>query len=318
MLLMQSAARPWIGSTLIVVATALWAGIGSSVRLVQADTWTVVFWRGAFSALALLGFAAFRFGGRLPMEFLALGRSGFGYAFASAAGTALYITAIHKTSVADVAVIYATMPFITAAIAWLWLRQGSNMLTLGASLLALAGVAMTAGGASGAGPIGGQAVAAVMTLMYASQAVLMRGCKPLSVAPVVCLASFVAAITSLPFAHAFSTPADEIAILAASGIVYGAVGDLLFAYGAQIVPSVEVALLTTLDVPLSVLFVWLAAGELPARTTVIGGVLILAAVLGRGGLARVIERRSRRKEIGRSQSQSLDEGRPGVLNRDIG
>jgi hypothetical protein len=64
-----AAAYPWIGSTLIVIATTLWAGIGSSVRLVQADTWTVVFWRGSFSAFALLCFAVFRFGGKLPMEF---------------------------------------------------------------------------------------------------------------------------------------------------------------------------------------------------------------------------------------------------------
>jgi drug/metabolite transporter (DMT)-like permease len=246
---------------------------------------------------------------------LDLGRAGSGYAIASAAGTILYI-AIHKTSVADVAVIYATMPFFTAAIAWLWLGQRIDRLTLAASLLAVAGVAMTAGGASGSGPIGGQAVAALMTLMYASQAVIMRNCRPLAAGPVVCLASFVAAMASLPFAHLLSTPTNEIFILAISGIIYGALGDLLFAYGTQMVPSVQAALLTTLDVPLSALFVWLVAGELPARLTVTGGAVILVAVLGHRGLGRVLDKRSRRKDADQGGPEPLSGSAPALRNED--
>jgi drug/metabolite transporter (DMT)-like permease len=249
---------------------------------------------------------------------VSLGREGCGYAIVSAAGTILYIIAIHKTSVADVAVIYATMPFLTATIAWLWLGHGIDILTLGASLLAVAGVVMTAGGASGSGPIGGQAVAGLMTLMYASQAIIMRNCRPLAVAPVVCLASFAAAMASLPFAHPLSTPPNEIVILAVSGIIYGAVGDLLFAYGTQMVPSVQAALLTTLDVPLSALFVWLVAGELPARLTVIGGAVILVAVFGHRGLDRALDKRSRGKEAGQGRPQSPGESAPGSAAKVVG
>jgi drug/metabolite transporter (DMT)-like permease len=275
----------WLGVGLVVLATTLWAGIGSSVRLVEADTWTVIFWRGSFSGLALLIFAVIR---RTQGQFkllAGLDRTGFAYVLASAAGTGLYIAAIHKTSVADVAVIYATMPFLTALLAWLWYRQSCDRLTLIASLLATAGVVATAQGASGIGPISGQAIAVAMTLMYAAQPVIMRGRKELPVASIVCLASFTAAAVSLPLAHPFLTSGRDIGVLAVSGILYGALGDLLFAYGSQLVPPVQTALLTTLDVPLSASFVWLVAGEAPQPLTVIGGIIILGAFFARTGLA---------------------------------
>jgi drug/metabolite transporter (DMT)-like permease len=289
--------RSLAGVAFVVTATALWAEIGSSVRLVHADMWTVVFWRGTFSALALFGSAALRSGRRLPTDFICLGRSGLCYAIASAGGTILYIVAIDNTSIADVAVIYATMPFLTAAIAWLWLRTQSNCLTLGASALAVLGVSMTAGGASGSGALGGQAVALVMTLMYAAQAVIMRERNALAVAPMVCIASFTAALVAVPLAHPFSVSLMELGVLALSGIIFGAIGDLLFAFGTQRIPSVQAALLTTLDVPLSALFAWLVAGELPARLTVVGGMVILLAVLGHCGLSWCFSVRSADRRI---------------------
>jgi drug/metabolite transporter (DMT)-like permease len=280
-------AGPLIGTISVLTATALWAGIGSSVRLVHADSWTVIFWRGTFSGVTLLIVALGRSGKRLPREFCDLGHFGLTYVLASAIGTVLYILAINRTSVADVAVIYATMPFLTAAIAWCLLGESSGTPTLIASSLALIGVALTAGGASGFAPLAGQAIAAAMTLMYATQVLIMRRQYRSSILPIVCLASLVAASISLPFAHPFSISVKEILLLGVSGIIYGALGDLLFAYGTQLIPSVQSALLTTLDVPLSATFAWLAVGEVPVRLTMAGGAIIMVAVLGHVGLEQL-------------------------------
>jgi hypothetical protein len=130
-------AGPLIGTISVLTATALWAGIGSSVRLVHPDSWTVIFWRGTFSGVTPLIVALGRSGKRLPREFCDLGHFGLTYVLASAIGTVLYILAINRTSVADVAVIYATMPFLTAAIAWCLLGESSGTPTLIASSLAL-------------------------------------------------------------------------------------------------------------------------------------------------------------------------------------
>jgi drug/metabolite transporter (DMT)-like permease len=305
------ASLPWVGIALVVAATALWAEIGSSIRLVHADMWTVVFWRATFSALAIVGFAAFRFGRRLPTEFLKLGRVGLGYAMASAVGTILFTVAIHNTSIADVAVIYATMPFLTVVIAWLWFRQKSNCLTLAASALAIIGVALTAGGASSIGALGGQAVAVAMTLMYAAQAVIMGERRALPVVPVVGLASLTAALVAVPMAHPFSLSPGELAVLAFSGILLGAVGDLLFACGTQRIPSTQAALLTTLDVPLSALFAWVVVGESPSRLTVAGGAIILLAVFGHSGLGWTFRARLDRRPI--IHSAALEAVKPDAL-----
>jgi EamA-like transporter family. len=58
--------------------------------------------------------------------------------------------ALKLTSVADVAIVFATCPFVAAAFAWIWFRERATPLTLAASLLAFAGVVLTVAGGGAA------------------------------------------------------------------------------------------------------------------------------------------------------------------------
>ncbi len=58
-----------------------------------------------------------------------------------------------------------------------------------------------------------------------------------------------------------------------------AIGIVLFTLGARLIPAVETALITALDAPLAPVWVWLAFGETPGRATLLGGFLVVGAVL---------------------------------------
>ena len=56
-----------------------------------------------------------------------------------------YVAALKLTTVANVVIVYATVPFVAAALAWLWMGEAFRRRTLIASVVALLGVAIMAG-----------------------------------------------------------------------------------------------------------------------------------------------------------------------------
>jgi drug/metabolite transporter (DMT)-like permease len=63
------------------------------------------------------------------------------------AATICYINALRHTSVADVAVLFAVAPLITAGLGWLCLGVREMWSTVAASLVAMIGVTIIVGGA---------------------------------------------------------------------------------------------------------------------------------------------------------------------------
>ena len=57
---------------------------------------------------------------------------------------------------------------------------------------------------------------------------------------------------------------------------------ILVTAGTRSVPAAEVALIGRLSLVLAPLWVWLAVGEVPSDLTMIGGVIVLIAVMGHG------------------------------------
>jgi drug/metabolite transporter (DMT)-like permease len=115
-----------LGLVLVVGAAIVFSTSGLFTRLIGADAWTTIFWRGAFSCLAIMGYLIGRHRAAGAMSTLAIGWPGYLVAACLAVGMVSFIAAVRTTSVANVAIIYATAPFLTAMLAWLWLRERSS------------------------------------------------------------------------------------------------------------------------------------------------------------------------------------------------
>jgi drug/metabolite transporter (DMT)-like permease len=54
----------------------------------------------------------------------------------------------------------------------------------------------------------------------------------------------------------------------------------LVTVGSRLIPATDSALISTLETPLAPVWVWLAFGEVPTGAAIIGGILVLGAVVG--------------------------------------
>ncbi|MDQ0391743.1 DMT family transporter [Labrys monachus] len=276
----DSASAYRMGLLLVTLSAVAWSTAGYFTRAIPLDAGTILFWRGVFGAATGLVFIVAMERGATLRAFARIGWPGLSFCVLSSCGMISFLYALKLTSVAHVAIIYAAVPFVAAALAWTVLRERASPATLAASLAALAGVAVTVAGSGGEGGLAGDALALAMTCFMAAVMVVRRRSRDVPMVPAACLSAALTALASLPLASPWPVPWHDLAALALFGSTNMGLGLILFVIGAALIPAAQTALIGALETPLAPLWVWLAFGETPQPATLLGGAVVMAAVIG--------------------------------------
>ena len=262
----------------MALAAVAWSTAGVLQRQVTVDTSTQVFGRAAFAGAALLAYVAVVDRGRVLQAFRSVGVAGGAVALCVATASGSFIAALNHTSVARVLFILAIAPVLAALLAWLTLGEPITRRTVLAMALALAGVALMLG-APGEGSLAGDGLAFVVALAFALMIVITRWRHDVSMAPATCLSQAILVVAFLPFASPGEIGGGDVGWLAALGIGQIGLGFALLTVGARLIPAAQVGLITLLEVVLGPLWVWLALDERPSARTLIGGAIVIVAIV---------------------------------------
>jgi drug/metabolite transporter (DMT)-like permease len=272
--------RHRVGLIPVTVAILIWSTAGFFTRLIDADTWTLLFWRSVFGALFLL-IALVRQEGQGALGAIrAMGWPGWSVAILSTIVILTYMAALRLTAVADVMIIQATVPFVVAGLAWLTMRERASRPTLVASALATIGVVVMLGGAPLAGNPWGVAMAFATMVAYAGILVLLRWHRNVPMTSAAFLAALLGAAVTLPLAAPTAVSARDLLYLMVFGASQTGLAFLLLTIGSRRIPATETALVSVLETPLGPVWVWLAFGEVPTTAAMVGGIIVLGAVVG--------------------------------------
>lgn len=264
------------GVALVCVSAIVFSTAGLFTKGVSADAWSVIFWRGVSAAVFTLGYALLR--GDFGREMRGFDKAAWASTLLNVSGTAAFIPAFKLTSIANVALIWASAPFVTAILAWLLLKERPSQRVVSASCVAIIGVFVVVSGSFGGGTLLGDALAFWMTLMIAGMMVLYRRYPD---TPVL-LPNALASVILLPVAFWFTDPmqviSSDLMWLLLFGVLF-ALASVTFTMGARILPPTEAALLSALETPLAPIWAFLLLSEIPTGAAVIGGVMIMAALI---------------------------------------
>jgi drug/metabolite transporter (DMT)-like permease len=270
------------GVLLVLVATLLWSLAGLFARLlVHLDVWTVMAWRALLGAASIAAVGLFEWrNGRLdnPLGFGALSPV---VALLAMIAISAYTASVMTTTIADVMVIYATMPFVAAAMGFLVNGERVSARTLFASSLALVGIIVMVASGLGSGRLLGQTLSMLMTLAFAGMIVLQRRQPGASVIVVNCLGAIGSGIFGLANSPLQPISLHDFAILFVFGLTTIGLAFVLFMEGAKFIPSAEAGLISLLDVVLGPFWVFIAFGENPGLATMLGGAIVLGAAVWR-------------------------------------
>jgi drug/metabolite transporter (DMT)-like permease len=277
---MNDDAQHRLGLVLVAAAALFWSTAGIFVRLITADLMTMLFLRGVFSGSAVLLVYLLLEGKAGFMRLRNLTAPVFAVAALSAMAMIAGIGSMRFTTIAEALIIYATVPFVTAAFAWIFVGEVPSRRTLLAGLVALAGVAIMLKDASWDGSLFGKGLAVFMTLGMAGMTTVMRRHQNVPMLPAMALSAWLCASITFWFAAPLSVGGQDLLLIALFGIVQNAMGLILYAIWSRRIPAAEATLIAALEVPFTPLWVWLFLGETPEEHVLIGGAIVMLALFG--------------------------------------
>jgi drug/metabolite transporter (DMT)-like permease len=268
------------GIALVVAAAVAWSTAPFFTRLLHLDSWTILFWRGLFGGGLIAALLVLMQGRAGLRDLVTIGKNGWLVASLSTLGMVSFIPALQLTSVSNVAIIIATGPFVAAVLAWIWLGEAARSRTLLASLVALCGVVIIVGDARAGADILGIGLACLMTLAIAAMTVAVRRHRGTPMVAAAALSNLLGSLVSIPFAHGISgVTGTDLFVLAMFGFFQVALGLTLFVLGSRLLPSGRASLIATLETPLMPFWIWLAFQEVPTLRALLGGALVMGAVV---------------------------------------
>ena len=270
------------GAALVLGSAVVWSFGGTLARFLSIeDGWTVVFWRSLFAALFLLGFMLLRDGPRGTVRlFAGMGLAGIAVGACFATASTSFILALAYTTVANVVLIQAGVALIAALMAWLLFRERISGQTWLAIAAVIGGVAiMVSESLGGRVSMVGDALAMLIAFVFAAATIITRRFAHVRMTPAVFLGTVIAGTVAAIQASGFAVTGQELFVLVIFGALNFGLGLALFVTGARLVPSALAALLGTAEPVLAPLWAAIFHGEIPGARTVLGGAIVLAALL---------------------------------------
>jgi len=284
---------------LMIVVTLLWSSAGVVTRqLEEARSFEVTFWRSGFNTLFLAAILAFQRGAALLGQLRSAPRAVWVSGLAWSVMFTAFMVALTLTSIANVLVTMALGPLLTALFSRVFLRHRLPLRTWVAILVGSAGIAWMFGHEfrGGEGMLGilvalGVPIAAATNWTVLQHAAGQDDAEPDEPTPTsdmplaVLIGAAISALFALPLAWPTHAGPHDLTLLAGLGLFQLAVPCLLVVRVTRVLAGPEVALLGLLEVIFGVLWAWLLAGENPSSATIVGGALVLAALVGNELLA---------------------------------
>lgn len=238
-----------------------------------------MFWRSVFCAAFLFSAVAISRRGRLSTVVREIGWPGLLMASCFAAASTCFIMSLARTSVANVLVIQSLSPFITALGGLLFLGERVRFRTWVAMAVAFVGTIVMLWGDAGSGSRLGDLFALCTATAFAGATVIVRWRRTVPMPAAAALAGVLGAAFAFTWAEPAVASARDLALLALFGIGQMGTGLLLFTIGARLIPVAEASLIAVLESVLGPLWVWLVVSERPGASSLVGGAVILSALV---------------------------------------
>jgi drug/metabolite transporter (DMT)-like permease len=269
----------WLGVLLLLLAALSWSTAGLFPKVVSTDMATTLFWRSLLGGLTVLVLSLLL--DRRPQRapFWRLSAVEWGFSFFTAVAMISFVSAFYFATVADVTFIYGAFPITTLVLsAWL-LKTGIARVDVVCATGVALGVVLILQGQPSLQSALGSLLSLVAVVMFALETVGAKRFPQVDMIKITYVGGFVAALMVMPFASFTGTSNTDLAWLWLYGFLNIGVGFGCFLLGVRRVPTVLASLICMIEIPLAPLWAFGLFGETVARDSLIGGAVIVAAVL---------------------------------------
>lgn len=249
------------------------------IRLAEGETWSILLLRtGTTFVAALIIWAVWRLiTPQVPQ--LLPGRAGVVVAALYGLGSITFVTAVFNTSTANLVFILAFTTMFAALQSWLFLNERPRTATLLAMAAMIVGVLIIVGDSVGSGNLFGDFMALCSSFLIASAITVSRasGRDMGFTALIGVIMPFMVALAVVGTSTGYRVDAPWWIIF--NGAVVMPISFFCLATGPRYISGAEVAMFYLLETVLAPVWVWMIFSEVPSTNSLIGGSILIAALV---------------------------------------
>ena len=255
---------------------------GLIVRLLEVGPMVMNFYRALFLMCAVMILLAIRHRGAAVVRVIGVGWPGLLAGMMLAVTVITFIQSLTHTTVANTLFVLGAIPFVTAALAWMFLSERPNSATLVTMAIAFGGIVIMIGEGFTVGSAYGNVMAVLATLCFAIYAVLVRRYRQIDMLPAILISTFIImAVVALMRQGELEISRQGLLLCLLWGGVMSGFTSAVFIFASRHVVAAELTLFMLVEFALGPVWVWLFINEIPSRWTLVGGVLVISALVGR-------------------------------------
>ena len=244
-----------------------------------ATLWQILFWRSLFFIVIVTIFLLLTYRTKVLYAFKQSGLPGLIGGIVLSSGFCGYVFAMYNTTVANTNFIIQTQILFLAIFGYIFLKEKISKITLISIFLAIAGVILMIGSSLSPGQMIGNLAAFIMPISFAILILIIRKYPSVDMIPLQLIAGIVAMIVGYSIAGKINISYHDICLGFLAGFFQLGFGFIFITIGARNTPSAIVGIIMITEAVLGPLWAWMFANENPPMTVLIGGSVIIFAVL---------------------------------------
>tara|TARA_B100001121_G_scaffold88247_1_gene78335 strand:- start:707 stop:1576 length:870 start_codon:yes stop_codon:yes gene_type:complete len=244
-----------------------------------ATLWQILFWRSLFFIIIVTIFLLITYKKNVLYAFKQSGLPGLIGGIVLSSGFCGYVFAMYNTTVANTNFIIQTQILFLAIFGYIFLKEKISKITLISIFLAIAGVILMVGSSLSPGQMTGNLAAFIMPISFAILILIIRKYPHVDMIPLQLIAGFFAMIVGYLIAGKINISYHDIFLGFLAGFFQLGFGFIFITIGARNTPSAVVGIIMITEAVLGPLWAWMFANENPPVTVLIGGSVIIFAVL---------------------------------------
>ena len=244
-----------------------------------ATLWQILFWRSLFFSLTVLTFLIITYKSKVLKSFYDSGLPGFIGGLILSIGFCGYVFAMYNTTVANTNFIISLQILFLAVFGYFFLKEKINSITLISIILAMSGVLLMIGNSLSPGELSGNLAAFTMPITFAVLIMLVRKFPSVDMIPAQFFAGVSSCIIGLLISPTIMISTYDIFLGFLAGFFQIGLGFIFITIGARTTPSAIVGIIMLSESVLGPVWAFLFVSEIPSLYGLIGGVIILFAVL---------------------------------------
>ena len=244
-----------------------------------ATLWQILFWRSLFFSLTVLTFLIITYKREVLKSFYVSGLPGLIGGLILSIGFCGYVFAMYNTTVANTNFIISLQILFLAIFGFFFLKEKINLITLISIILAMSGVLLMVGNSLSPGELSGNLAAFTMPITFAVLIMIVRKFPSVDMVPAQFVAGVSSCLIGLSLSPTIMISPHDIFLGFLAGFFQIGFGFIFITIGARTTPSAMVGIIMLSESVLGPIWAFLFVSEIPSLYGLIGGAIILFAVL---------------------------------------